>query len=94
MPEVGLDRAGVDALVSQLKSAGMTKHVGVGVDAEIGHGELGCCRPHGEAHFVATRSTPIDANGCVASLWKPLNTRNFHHFTAAARWPFSRAGHQ
>ena len=29
VPEVGLDHAGVDALVSQLKSAGMTKHVRV-----------------------------------------------------------------
>ena len=36
MPEVGLDRAGVDALVSQLKSAGMTKHVRVDLHFEAG----------------------------------------------------------
>jgi hypothetical protein len=36
VPEVGLDRAGVDALVSQLKSAGMTKHVRVDLHFEAG----------------------------------------------------------
>jgi hypothetical protein len=27
MPEIGLDRAGIDALVRQLKSAGVPQHV-------------------------------------------------------------------
>jgi hypothetical protein len=43
---------------------------------------------------MAARATLIDANSCVASLRKPLDTRNFHHFAATARRPFSGAGHQ
>jgi hypothetical protein len=52
------------------------------------------CRPHGEPHLMAARRTLIDANCCVASLRKPLDTLDLHHFAAAARRPFSRAGHQ
>ena len=43
---------------------------------------------------MAARRTLIDANCCVASLRKPLDTLDLHHFAAAARRPFSRAGHQ
>ena len=43
---------------------------------------------------MAARGTLIDANSRVASLRKPFDTRDFHHITATARRPFSRAGHQ
>ena len=36
MPEIGLDRAGIDALVRQLKSAGMPEHVRVKLHVEAG----------------------------------------------------------
>ena len=54
----------------------------------------GFCRPNGEPHLMVARGTPIDPNSCVASLRKPFDARDFHHFTAAARRPFSRARHQ
>jgi hypothetical protein len=38
--EIGLDRARVMAIVGELVAAGMTEHVGVGLDAQIGRG--GC----------------------------------------------------
>ena len=34
MPEIGLDRAGIDALVRQLKSAGVPQHVWVDLHIE------------------------------------------------------------
>jgi len=34
--EVGLQRAGIDAVIRQLVAAGVTEHVGVTLDAEIG----------------------------------------------------------
>src|SRR5580704_8587048 len=49
---------------------------------------------NGEPHLMVARGTPIDPNSCVASLRKPFDARDFHHFTAAARRPFSRASHQ
>ena len=58
VPEVGLDRAGVDALVSQLKFAGMTKHVRVDLHFEAG--SLGSAFYHrlettlGERHAALT----------------------------------------
>jgi hypothetical protein len=40
MPEIGLDRTGVVAIVGELVAAGMTEHAGVRLDAQIGH--VGC----------------------------------------------------
>ena len=42
----------------------------------------GFCRPNGEPHLMVARGTPIDPNSCVASLRKPFDARDFHHFTA------------
>ena len=46
MPEIGLDSARVVAVVGELVTASMAKHVGVRLDAEIG-GD-GCPLDHGE----------------------------------------------
>ena len=42
---------------------------------------------------MATSGAPVDANGCVASFRKPLDTCDFHYFAAATRRPFSGAWH-
>ena len=55
---------------------------------------LGYHGPHGEPHLMTASGAPVDANGCVASLRKPLDTCDFHHFAAATRRPFSGAWHQ
>ena len=55
---------------------------------------LGYRGPHGEPHLMATSGAPVDANGCVASFRKPLDTCDFHYFAAATRRPFSGAWHQ
>jgi hypothetical protein len=91
--EIGLDRTGVVAVVGELIAAGMPEQGGC-QDAEIDSDGLYCGRPDGKPHFVPTRSTLIDANSCVASLRKPLDTRYLHHFAAAAPRLFGRAGHQ
>ena len=36
MPEIGLDRARVVAVVGELVAAGMAEHVGMRLDAQIG----------------------------------------------------------
>jgi hypothetical protein len=36
LAEVGLQRAGINAVIRQLVAAGVTEHVGVSLDAEIG----------------------------------------------------------
>jgi hypothetical protein len=55
---------------------------------------LGYRGPHGKPHLMAASGAPVDANGCVASLRKPLDTCDFHHFAAATRRPFSGTWHQ
>ena len=48
MPEIGLDRTRVVAIVGELVAAGMAEHVGVRLDAQIGRD--GCPLDHaGEA---------------------------------------------
>ena len=48
MPEIGLDRARVVAVIGELVAAGMAQHVGVRLDAQIG--DSGCPLDHaGEA---------------------------------------------
>jgi hypothetical protein len=46
MPEIGLDCARVVAIVGELVAAGMAQHVGMRLDAQIGHG--GCPLDHAE----------------------------------------------
>ena len=36
MPEVGLQRPGIDPVIGQLEAAGMAQHVGVDPDAQAG----------------------------------------------------------
>ena len=44
MPEIGLDRARIMAVVGELVAAGMAEHVGVRLDAQIGRD--GCPLDH------------------------------------------------
>ena len=38
MAQMGLDNAGVVAIIGELIAAGMTKHMGMSLDAQLGHG--------------------------------------------------------
>jgi hypothetical protein len=69
-------------------------NIGTANDCTTRACSLGYRGPHGEPHLMTASGAPVDANGCVASLRKPLDTCDFHHFAAATRRPFSGAWHQ
>ena len=91
LPQKSIFDLRVNAMEPLLSSLGFLL---IGGDFCLGVPDQVSVAQNGEPHLMVARGTPIDPNSCVASLRKPFDARDFHHFTAAARRAFSRARHQ